>query len=532
MSGPVVETASGKLEGAAVAAPDRTPVSRFLGVPYAAPPVGARRWRPPDPVTPWTGVRPALEYGPGAPQAIALESPLPGFLADASGTDEDCLTLNVWAPSEPAPTRPVLVWIPGGAFMSGGSSQAVYDAARLAVEADAVVVTINYRLGALGFMALGPNRAADERGAATNCGLRDQFAALAWVRTNAAAFGGDPDLVTVFGESAGAGSILQLLASPRRGDAFRRAVIQSCEPKVLGPDAAELVTRAFLEHLGMDGVDVDRLRELPVDALLDAQGAAFAATMVATGMMPFHPVDDGDVVDGSPVDALRAGRAAPVDLVIGTTRDELRLFPDPSSAGLERAQLVRRIGRLAGDAAPIDPEQAVDLYLDALGPGATPGDVWERVRTDTMMRVPDARGRRRAGRAQPRYVRVPLRLELTGPGRRARDRRPVHVRHVRPRGLGGGRRDRRARRAARHESANGLGRVRAYRGPEPRRHRRVAAVRPRDAPDDGVRRRVTRRRRPRPRATDRVGFGHLSRAGAAGSVSWLGGVDPEQPVGE
>jgi carboxylesterase type B len=165
-------------------------------------------------------------------------------------------------------------------------------------------------------------------------------------------------------------------------------VIQSCEPKVLGPDAAELVTRAFLEHLGMDGVDVDRLRELPVDAVLDAQDAAFAATMVATGMMPFHPVDDGDVVDGSPVDALRAGRAAPVDLVIGTTRDELRLFPDPSSAGLERAQLVRRIGRLAGDAAPIDPEQAVDLYLDALGPGATPGDVWERVRTDTMMRVP------------------------------------------------------------------------------------------------------------------------------------------------
>ena len=402
------------MEGAAVAAPDGTALRRFLGVPYAAPPVGALRWRPPEPVTPWTGVRPALAFGPGAPQAVALESPLPGFLADASGVDEDCLFLNVWAPVEAAAPRPVLVWIPGGAFMSGGASQAVYDAARLAAESDAVVVTINYRLGALGFMALGPAGATGD--AVTNCGLRDQFAALAWVRANAPAFGGDPDRITVFGESAGAGSILQLLASPRRGDAFRRAVIQSCQPKVATAEQADLVTRAFLDHLGLDRADLDRLRALPVDAILDAQGAAFVATMFATDMMPFHPIDDGDVVDGSPVDAIRAGRAAGVDLVIGTTSDELRLFPDPASAGLERDELVRRIARqleaspvsqkIAPRSEPgperpgaegarsgvlgtaIDAERAVDLYLDALGAGATPGDVWERIRTDTMMRVP------------------------------------------------------------------------------------------------------------------------------------------------
>jgi para-nitrobenzyl esterase len=391
MSGPVLETAAGVLQGAHVTAPDGTPVHRYLGVPYAAPPVGALRWRPPEPVTPWTGVRPALAFGPGAPQAVALDSPLPGFLADAAGTSEDCLSLNVWAPVDDGGggARPVLVWIPGGAFMSGGSAQPVYDAARLAAEAGAVVVTINYRLGALGFMALGGD-------AATNCGMRDQFAALAWVRANAVALGGDPDRITVFGESAGAGSVLQLLASPRRGDAFRRAVIQSCQPKVLAPEQAEVVTKAFLGHLGLDGSDVlrpdlARLRALPVEAILDAQGAAFMATMFATDMMPFHPIDDGDVVDGAPVDALRAGRGREVDLVIGTTADELRLFEDPGSATLERDELVRRVARQIGADAPVAADDAVDRYLDALGAGATPGDVWERVRTDTMMRVPSLR---------------------------------------------------------------------------------------------------------------------------------------------
>jgi para-nitrobenzyl esterase len=380
MSGPVLETAFGKIEGALVDAPDGRSLHRYLGVAYAAPPVGPLRWRAPAPVTPWTGVRPALAFGPGAPQAVALESPLPGFLADRAGTSEDCLTLNVWAPAPGGGPRPVLVWIPGGAFMSGGSAQPVYDAARLAAEADAVVVTVNYRLGALGFMALGD--------ADTNCGLRDQFAALAWVREHAGALGGDEQRVTVFGESAGAGSILQLLASPVRGDAFRRAVIQSCQPKVLTRDQAQLVTKAFLEHVGLDRPDLTRLRELPVDSILDAQSAAFAATMFATDMMPFHPIDDGDVVDGSPIDALRAGRGRDVDLVIGTTSDELRLFEDPGSATLERDELVRRLARQAGEDGPVDAERAADLYLDALGPDATPGDVWERVRTDTMMRVP------------------------------------------------------------------------------------------------------------------------------------------------
>ena len=238
----VVEVGGGRLEGARVAAPDGTPIDRYLGIPYAAPPVGERRWRPPAPAPSWNGVRRAVAFGPAAPQGDPLPAPLPGFLADATGLSEDCLTLNIWtaatgdAAGDAAEAQPVLVWIHGGAFISGGTSQPVYDGARLAAETGAVVVTVNYRLGALGFMAL------DDDGAATNCGLLDQLAALRWVRENAGAFGGDTERVTVFGESAGAGAILQLAVSPQRGDAFRRAIIQSCEPKVLTADAAGLVT--------------------------------------------------------------------------------------------------------------------------------------------------------------------------------------------------------------------------------------------------------------------------------------------------
>ncbi len=149
-----VEIPSGRLGGSRVIAPDGTPVDRFLGIPYAAPPVGDRRWRAPEPAAPWTGVRPALALGPAAPQGDPLPAPLPGFRADESGLSEDCLTLNVWTaagePGEPGGSRPVLVWIHGGAFISGGTSQPVYDAARLAAETGAVIVTVNYRLGALG----------------------------------------------------------------------------------------------------------------------------------------------------------------------------------------------------------------------------------------------------------------------------------------------------------------------------------------------------------------------------------------------
>lgn len=377
----VVATATGRISGTAVAAPDG-PVQRFLGIPYAAPPVGERRFRAPVPHPGWTGVRSTDRFGAPAPQAVGLASRLPSF--SVAPGDEDCLTLNVWTP-DCRGSRPVLVWIHGGAFLSGGSSMAVFDGARLAAEQDVVVVTVNYRLGALGFLWFG----ADEDGVA-NCGLRDQAAALRWVHTHAAAFGGDPDRVTVVGESAGGGSVLHLVAG-LGGPPVRRAIVQSGEPRVLDPGKATAVRAALCGELGVaDGPDtVAALRAVPAPAVVAAQDTVFARLGIATGLMPFHPTVDADpataLVDGDPRSGFAAGRGRAVDLVIGTTRDELRLFSDPRAAGIADADLVGMLTKLAGRDAD---GAAILAAYRAEDPTRDNAAVWEAARTDAVLRVP------------------------------------------------------------------------------------------------------------------------------------------------
>ena len=378
-SPPRVTTATGDVQGATVAAPSGQAVHRFLGIPYAAPPVGDLRWRPPEPPAPWPDVRDATTFAPAAPQRVGLETALPSFAA-AGGMSEDCLALNVWTPALDG-ARPVIVWLHGGAYMSGGTSQPVYDAARLAAEGDVVVVTVAYRLGALGFLA-------PDGDAAANCGLRDQLAALRWVREHADAFGGDPRRVTVMGESAGAGSILHLLASPRRGNAFDRAVAQSGEPKTLDRDAGATVAAHLGRHVGLDSADASALRAVPVERLLDAQAATMGDLVGKLGLMPFAPVLDGDVCDLPIIDAVAAGRAAQVGVVIGTTRDELALFPDTRAASLDDERLLRRITKLAP---AIDPHDVLATYRDRFGASATNERIWDAVRTDAMMRAPNLR---------------------------------------------------------------------------------------------------------------------------------------------
>jgi para-nitrobenzyl esterase len=389
MTKQVVETSAGRVDGERVAAPDGATVLRFLGVPYAAPPVGERRWRAPEPPERWHGVRPARSFGPSAPQGDPLPTPLPGFRADV--TDEDCLTLNIWTP-DVAETRAVMVWIHGGAYTSGGAAQPVYDAARLATDGDVVVVTVGYRLGALGFLAL--------PGADANCGLRDQLAALAWVRANAPAFGGDPGRVTVFGESAGAGSILHLLASPLAEGAAARAIAQSGEPRTLTTDQSAAVNAAVAVHLGLDAADADTMRAIPADRIVDAQVATASDLVASIGLMPYGPVLDGEVCDTTVLDAFECGRTDAVDVVLGTTRDELSLFPDPTGSTLDDERLTRRVSRLVPDG---DPLALLAVCRERLGPDAAVGDVWDAVRTDAMMRIPnlrlaDARAARAASR--------------------------------------------------------------------------------------------------------------------------------------
>src|SRR6516225_6806409 len=215
-SGPVVRIGGGLVRGA-----DNGGVSTFLGLPYAAPPTGNLRWRPPQPASSWSGVRDATQFGPSCPQALTRNPLLP-----PGPISEDCLYLNVYAPpvgSNDQGGRPVLVWIHGGGLVQDGARD--YDGSKLAA-AGAVVVTINYRLGALGFLAH-PALASRPGGAAGNYGLMDQQAALRWVQRNIARFGGDPDNVTIAGQSAGGLSVLAQMVSPGARGLFQRAIVQS-----------------------------------------------------------------------------------------------------------------------------------------------------------------------------------------------------------------------------------------------------------------------------------------------------------------
>jgi para-nitrobenzyl esterase len=308
---PVAETALGPLRGR-----EERGVLAFRGVPYAEPPVGALRFAPPRAPRPWAGLRDATRFGPVAPQrpeALVRELGLEPR-GDAS---EDCLTLNVWTPALDG-RRPVLVWLHGGAFAGGSCDVPLYDGARLAREGDAVVVTVQYRVGALGFLYLGPGRA--------NFGLQDQVAALHFVRRHAARFGGDPDRVTVFGESAGAGSVCALLAMPAARRLFRRAIAQSPAPAAVlaSAEAAERAAK-LLGPLGLAAGDLEGLRRVPVAELLDAQEKAEAEGPHRRGML-FMPVVDGEVLPTTPLRAAAAGAARGVELLIGTTREEMHLY--------------------------------------------------------------------------------------------------------------------------------------------------------------------------------------------------------------
>lgn len=309
---PVVETSYGPVRGS-----DDGRVAVFKGIRYGAPPTGELRWRAPQPPQPWTEVLEAVEFGPACPQP---RSPVP--LGPGARTDEDCLFLNVWAPSGEALTaRPVMVWVHGGAYIFGSGSQPLYDGTVLAGGSGVVVVTLNYRLGALGFADF----SGHHDGFDTNVGLRDVLAALAWVRANIAAFGGDPDRVTLFGESAGAAIVTTLLAAPAARGLFSRAIAQSAPAtSVYDRSRAHAVSDLILEQTGCSALEAHRG---PVQALVDASMYVFDHVPVTNpGRLAFVPFVDGDLVPDYPVELARLGRTAPVPLLIGTNKDEAALF--------------------------------------------------------------------------------------------------------------------------------------------------------------------------------------------------------------
>lgn len=374
--GVIVDTLQGKVEGTA-----GDGVWSFKGIPYAAPPVGARRFLPPAPPQSWEGVRPAATHGPVMSQNASLVERI--FGGTEREMSEDALTLNVWTAGTDA-ARPVLVWIHGGAFTTGSGSIPWYDGTRFARKG-AVVVTINYRLGALGFLHLG-DIAGEAYASSGNNGLLDQVAALEWVRDNIAAFGGDPGNVTVFGESAGAMSIGTLLGMPRAKGLFHKAILQSGAASHV--ESRERGTKVARELLDALGTDVAGLHELPVERILAVSGNLGEA--VGDDELRYLPTVDGVTFPQPPLDAIAAGLNADVPVLIGTTRDEWNLFAlgDPRFQGLDdvalqahAANLFRGHERAA---------RAIETYRGAR-PNADAAALLSGMITDSVFRIPALR---------------------------------------------------------------------------------------------------------------------------------------------
>lgn len=313
----VVDTAYGPVRGT-----DDGTVKVWKGVRFAAAPAGELRWRPPQPPQRWSEPADATRVGPVCPQPTDPRIPID--LGAPQGVD--CLSLNVWASSdtEPGAGKPVMVWVHGGAYVLGSSAQTLYHGRALAADGDAVIVTVNYRLGALGFLDL----SAMGDGFATNLGLRDVLFALQWVRDNIAGFGGDPDRVTIFGESAGGGIITTLLASPAAKGLFGAAIAQSSPAtSVYDRERSQRVAALLLEELGVGPGEADRLTSVPTPALMTASKKVFDHIPASTpGTLAFAPIIDGDIVPAHPVQLARDGRTHPVPLIIGTNKHEAALF--------------------------------------------------------------------------------------------------------------------------------------------------------------------------------------------------------------
>jgi para-nitrobenzyl esterase len=365
----IVDTSEGRVRGES----DRG-ISIFRGIPYAASTADARRFLPPQPAAAWTGVRTCVDYGQTAPQ-------LPGTLAQGGWEGrrpelgEDCLCLNVWTPATDASKRPVLVWLHGGGFEAGSGSSLLYDGTNLARRGDVVVITINHRLGIFGHCHLEDLLGAEFAGSA-NASFLDLLAALRWVRANVAQFGGDPNNITLFGQSGGGRKVSLLTASPLASGLFQRGVVQSgSHLRLMSRERAHELAERLLAHFDLKRADARKLQQLPWRDIRRANRDITRATQLR-----FSPTLDDTVFTAHPWDEVAPPSAATVPMLIGTTRTELSNqlgTADPSTFSLDQAGLVARLSAFVPAS---DVPEVIEVFRRE-SPGASPSELFFTITT-------------------------------------------------------------------------------------------------------------------------------------------------------
>ena len=383
---PIVETTHGRVRGEW-----RQSVAVFKGIPYGASTAGGGRFRRPTETEPWTGIRDALELGHRSPQFQNAVVPEFGIMNLTEPSGEDCLCLNIWtAALGDDERRPVMVWLHGGAYMAGSGGWTCYDGTRLAARHGAVLVTLNHRLNVFGYLhlaELGQPRFAE----ASNLGMLDIVLALEWVQRNIERFGGDPDSVTVFGQSGGASKVSTLLAMPAARGLFHKAIVQSgSQVTGLSHDEARDTAQRYLDTLGLSTKTAERILSLPYDELRDA---------IPKGRFALAPLVDGTTLPAHPFDPVASAVAANVPLLIGSTETEVTWDTATQYDPLEGADLVRQVSRKLGCSAPAA-ASLIDVYRRRR-PHADGLDLYFMIATDAsaFRRGPDIQAERRAALA-------------------------------------------------------------------------------------------------------------------------------------
>lgn len=377
MTEAIVETTAGKIRGGT-----RDDIHVFKGIPYGGSTGGRNRFRPPTKPETWVGIRDALTYGPSCRQPAGGMERLLSIIGSTQreSESEDCLFLNVWTPAvNDGHKRPVLFWCHGGGFTMGSGSAGFYHGTNLARRRDVVVVTVNHRLGPLGYLYL-DDLAGEEYAGSGNAGMLDLVAALDWVRDNIEAFGGDPGNVTIFGESGGGAKVSALLAIPAAAGLFHQAIVQSGPGlRMISPQKAAENAGKLLKTLEISPKDVERLCTVSVEQIFAAN-----ARLNSAPLRGWSPVVDGRVLPHHPFEPVAPAISASVPLIIGTNKDEATLFllADSELSALDEAGLRKRVQALAGTFA----ESLIATYRHVY-PQATPADLFSSIMSDRMMHM-------------------------------------------------------------------------------------------------------------------------------------------------